>query len=93
MHAVPDAPTAREGVGRYALALGIVAVLCLVVPMIGDVLAALPALAAVILGIIALHRYEARRDARVWPAIIGAALGAIVLFVIVTMFVVTTLFR
>lgn len=92
MPETPEVPRSGTDVSGYALILGIVAVLCALIPMIGDGLATLPALAALVLGFITVRRHETDHTVRVWPAIIGAVLGAITLFVVVSMFLMSELF-
>jgi len=88
----PEVPRSGADVSGYALICGVVAVFCALIPMVGDGLATVPALAALVLGFIAVGRHEADHTLRVWPAIVGAVLGAITLFVVVSMFLMSELF-
>jgi len=92
MPETPEVPRSGTDVSGYALIFGIVAVICALIPMIGDGLATLPAIAALVLGFVTVRRHETDRTTRVWPAIIGAVLGAITLFVVVSMFLMSELF-
>ncbi|MGO2188062.1 MAG: hypothetical protein ACTH4Y_07420 [Microbacterium gubbeenense] len=92
MPETPEVPRSGADVSGFALILGIVATICALIPMIGDGLATLPALAALVLGFITVRRHETDHTVRVWPAIIGAVLGAITLFVVVSMFLMSELF-
>lgn len=92
MPETPEMPRSGADVSSYALIFGLAAVICMLIPVIGDGLAVLPALAALVLGFLAVRRHETDRTVRVWPAMIGAVLGAITLFVVVAMFLMTELF-
>lgn len=92
MRESPEVPRSGADVSSYALIFGLASVICMLIPMIGDGLATLPSLAAVVLGFMAVRRHELDRTVRVWPAIIGAVLGAITLFVVATRFVMAELF-
>lgn len=76
--------------GEYALAFGLIAVACVLIPVIGDVLSAPVAVAAVSFGLIGIWRWDEGRAQRVLPAAVGAALGAISLFAIVFMLIVVS---
>ncbi|WP_114853854.1 hypothetical protein [Brachybacterium sp. YJGR34] len=75
--------------GEYSLALGLGAIVCSLIPVIGDAIAAPLAIAAVVLGVVGIHRYDAGRSSRVLLAALGTALGAIALFLIALMLIVT----
>lgn len=64
-------------VGDYALGLGSVALVCLVVPVIGEPAAALAGLGAVVLGFVALRRHEDGLASGTAPALVGAVLGMV----------------
>lgn len=75
--------------GDYALAFGIAATACVLIPVIGDALSAPVAVLAIIFGLIGIRRWDDGRSHRVLPAAVGAALGVLSLFAVVFMLVVT----
>lgn len=75
--------------GIWALAAAVVSLVLLLIPMIGDI-AALPfGVAAVLLGLVAVRRHDRGVADRAVRGTIGAALGAVVIAVVVTQFLVT----
>ncbi|NHI16299.1 hypothetical protein [Microbacterium excoecariae] len=71
-----DPSRRANGPGLASLALGFVAVLFAVVPVIGELVALAPAVAAVVLGIAGVRRHEQGRASGAWSAVGGAILGA-----------------
>jgi len=69
--------------GGYALTSGVLAVLCALVPVIGDLVAVPLALFAVVLGVIGVGHYDSGRAPRMLPSVLGALLGAIALLLVV----------
>ncbi|WP_105565081.1 hypothetical protein [Microbacterium halophytorum] len=84
-----DAERADRGdaVGPLALACGVLAGVFLLIPVIGDLIAATPAVAALALGAVGIIRHERGRSRRIALAAIGAILGALVLGAIGILFV------
>jgi hypothetical protein len=80
----------RYTVGEYSLTFGLAAVACALIPVIGDLIAAPVAVIALVLGFIGIGRHDAGVAPKVLPAAIGAALGALSLFLVVLMLIVTT---
>ncbi len=66
----------------WALALGIASFAGAFVPAIGEFIAAPAALAAIVLGLIGLRRYETYRVSRAAPAAAGVIMGTIALLVV-----------
>ena len=91
MPETPEMPRSGADVSSGALIFGLAAAICLLIPVIGEGLAVLPALTALVLGFLTVRRHETDRTVRVWPAMIGAVLGAVALFVGVAMFLMTDL--
>ena len=85
MPETPEMPRSGADVSSCALIFGLAAAICLLIP------AVLPALTALVLGFLTVRRHETDRTVRVWPAMIGAVLGAVALFVGVAMFLMTDL--
>ena len=63
--------------GEFALALGIVAVVFLCVPVIGEFVAVPAAAAAMVLGFIGMRRFDTGRSHESRAAIAGLILGAV----------------
>lgn len=87
-----DEPTPgrrRYTAGDYALTFGLAAVACVLIPVIGDVVAAPVAVLAVVFGGIGISRYDAGLAPKVLPAAVGTGLGALSLFLVVLMLIVT----
>lgn len=76
--------------GGYALILGLLAVLCALIPVIGDLVAAPAAVLAVVCGIVGVGHYDAGRAPRMLPSVVGATLGAIALLVTVVSLIATS---
>ena len=76
--------------GGYALSLGILAVLCALIPVIGDYFAVPIAVLAIVLGVIGVGHYDAGRAPRLLPSATGATLGAIALLLTTMSFLATT---
>lgn len=72
----PDTESGRPG--QRALAAGVAAVFGLFVPGIGEFITVPASLAALVLGVVGLRRYE-RGHARAGPPAVGAILGALAL--------------
>lgn len=85
----PSRDPARRSAGDVALAFGLAAVLCALIPGIGDVISAPTAAAAVICGFIGVGHYDAGRTPSVLSAAVGTALGALALFFIAVTFIAT----
>jgi hypothetical protein len=72
-----EAPQTRGNrAGEWALALGLAAVVCGFIPVVGDYLAAPTAVLAITLGFVGIRRHETGRASGVASAIVGAVLGA-----------------
>ena len=69
----------RRSPGDLSLALGLIALLCALIPVIGDVLAVPPGLAAVVLGYLGVSRHDRGLAHRAAAAAAGALLGGIAL--------------
>lgn len=76
--------------GGYALVLGLLAVACALIPVIGDLVAVPVAVIAIICGVIGVGHYDAGRAPRMLPALVGAVLGAIALLVVAVGFIATS---
>ena len=61
---------------------GALAIAFVLIPVIGDLIAALPALIALVLGVVGVTRHEAGRSSRVAWSAVGALLGAVALGII-----------
>lgn len=79
----------RYTAGDYSLTFGLAAVACAAIPAIGDLVAAPVAVAAVVLGLVGIWRWDEGRAPKVLPAAAGASLGALSLFAVVLMLIVT----
>lgn len=66
--------------GGYALAFGVAACMCVLIPVIGDLLAILMAVPAIFAGYVGVGRRDAGRTPGMLSAAIGAGLGACALF-------------
>lgn len=77
-----DPPPARrpDRIGVIAALAGAIAIVFVAVPVIGDVLAAIPAVVA--LGVAGVHWHETGRADRVAGSVVGALLGAIALGIV-----------
>lgn len=80
----------RNQAGEISLCAGIVAVVFCFVPMLGDVVALPAGLLAVVLGVVGVRRSERGLATNFGPSLVGATLGALSVFVVVLMFVVST---
>lgn len=85
----PDATRRRNAAGRAALVCGIVAALAAVVPIVGDVVSAPFAVAALVLGFLGLHRHERGRDPGAAAAVAGTILGGLAVMLILVTLVAT----
>ncbi|MET4100322.1 cadmium resistance protein CadD (predicted permease) [Agrococcus sp. UYP10] len=84
-----DEPPGHRGggwAGEYALVLGVVALVCALVPVVSDLIAGPLGAVAIVLGLVGVRRHQAGRDRRVAPAILGVVLGTLVLCVVAIMF-------
>lgn len=79
----------RREAGEYALTFGLAAVVCALIPVIGDVISAPTAAAAIVFGFIGITHYDAGRTPSIVPAAVGTALGALALFIVALMFIAT----
>ena len=86
--ATPPGP--RNGVGRLALHLGVVAVVTALIPVVGDFIAAPAALTALVLGIVGYLRVETGAATNPIQAITGAILGLSAGLIIFTTYVITS---
>lgn len=79
-----DPPPARrpDRIGVIAALAGAIAIVFVAVPVIGDVLAAIPAVVALALGVAGVHWHETGRADRVAGSVVGALLGAIALGIV-----------
>ncbi|WP_155855484.1 hypothetical protein [Actinotalea ferrariae] len=76
--------------GENAAALGLVALVLVVVPGIGELLAAPLGVAAIVVGLLGVRQYEMRRAPRVAAALAGLALGVLALLAVVFVLVATS---
>ncbi|WP_111467156.1 hypothetical protein [Microbacterium suaedae] len=76
----------HSGVGIAALVLGVVAVLTACVPLLGEILALLPALGAIAFGIVGVRHHETGRAAGAGMAVVGAVLGGFSLAIVGLLF-------
>lgn len=75
-------PFPGDAIGRQSLAVAALALVCTVLPVIGDAISVPVALVALVLGMIGLRRYE-RGTARFrGPAVAGVALSLLSLFAV-----------
>ena len=81
----------RRSVGDHSLALGLAAVVCVAIPVVGDFIAVPAAVLAIVCGLIGIGHYDAGRTSRVTSAAAGAALGALALVVTALVLVATHL--
>ena len=79
----------RRSPGDLSLTLGLIALLCALIPVIGDVLAVPPGIAAVVLGYLGVSRHDRGLEHRAVPAYAGAGLGAIALFIVAVSLIAT----
>jgi hypothetical protein len=79
----------RRSPGDLSLAFGLIALLCALIPVIGDVLAVPPGLAAVVLGYLGVSRHDRGLEHRALPAYVGAGLGGIALFIVAVSLIAT----
>ena len=79
----------RRSPGDLSLALGLIALICVLIPVIGDALAVPPGLAAVALGYAGVSRHDRGIEQRALPAYAGAGLGAIALFLVAVSLIAT----
>lgn len=75
--------------GGYALAFGLLAVLCALVPVIGDVVAVPVAVLAIACGVVGVGHYDAGRAPRMITSVLGSLLGAIALLLVAVSFLAT----
>lgn len=88
-----DSPTRPRSTsaGDYALTFGIAALVCAFIPIIGDFLAVPTGALALVFGSVGIWRHDSGHAPRVAAAAIGTILGAIALFVVSLMLIVTHL--
>lgn len=72
----------RDGVAIAAFLLGLLAVVCALVPVIGEVIALVPSVAAIGLGILGVRRHEQGHAAKAGLAVAGALCGGLSLAII-----------
>lgn len=72
--------------GDAAAAFGLAALVCLVIPVVGDLIALAPALLSIALGLIGMHHHEKGRATRVGTAVAGVLLGALCLLAVAVLF-------
>lgn len=75
--------------GRCALIAGAVALLCALIPVIGDLIAVPMAVLAIVCGIRGVGHHDAGRSPRMMPSVVGALLGAIALLLVVVAWIAT----
>lgn len=63
--------------GGYALSLGLLALLLVLLPVIGDLFSVPLAVLAIGCGIVGVGQYDAGRSPRMLPSVLGAVLGAV----------------
>lgn len=73
--------------GGYALSFGVLAVLCALLPVIGDLIAVPLAVLAIVCGVVGVNHYDADRTPRMLPSLVGAVLGAVALLLLVVSFI------
>lgn len=69
--------------GGYALSFGLLSLLLVLLPVIGDLFSVPLAVAAIGCGIVGVGHHDAGRSPRMLPSVLGAALGAVSLLVTV----------
>ncbi len=79
----------RRSPGDLSFGLGLIALLCALLPVIGDVLALPTGLAAAILGYLGVSRHDRGLEHRVATSYLGAGLGAIALLIVVVSLIAT----
>lgn len=90
---VQDQSPGRSGnpIGNNALILGVVAIACMVIPIIGDFVTVPVAATAITLGLIGLRRHETGRASGALSAVFGVLLGLVALAGALIMFSLTFL--
>lgn len=78
-----------DSAGEYALLLGIAALACAFIPVIGDLITLPVALGAVALGFVGIRRHQHGRAWRAIVATLGIVLGAGALAVVALLFIAT----
>lgn len=82
----PQPPSHRHGwAGQYALAAGVAAIVCALLPGVSDVIAAPLAVLAIVLGLLGVRWHQSGRAPRVASAITGTVLGAVALSIVAVM--------
>jgi hypothetical protein len=76
--------------GELSLPLGIVALLCSFVPVLGEFLATPTGLAAIVLGVVGVLRNERGSATNYGQSLAGATLGILALLIVLFMTAVTT---
>ncbi|GAB3401518.1 hypothetical protein GCM10027515_10240 [Schumannella luteola] len=87
----PQARPRHDVLGVWSLSLAVLAAIMLAVPIIGDALSLPPALAAVIVGFIALRRHETGASPYLVRPLIGTIVGGLAVVVAGMLMVVTAL--
>lgn len=82
-------PVHRGGPGEVSLSMGIIALICSVIPIVGDFLAVPTGLLALVLGVVGVRRSERGVASNFGESLIGATLGTLALFVVLLMFFVS----
>lgn len=89
MREKPAGDRGRHSSGEYALTFGVAAIVCALIPGIGDLISVPTAILAVVCGIVGIGHYDAGRTRSVLPAAVGTALGALALFFVAVVFIAT----
>lgn len=74
----------RNGAGDAALTVGIVAVLCALLPIVGDYVALPVAVLAIVLGGVGYVRTERGTATNPWKAMSGGLLGVVAVLIVFT---------
>jgi hypothetical protein len=82
-------PASPNTPGDLSLPLGILALLCSFVPVLGEFLATPTGLAAIVLGVVGVLRNERGRATNYGQSLIGATLGIMALLIVLLMTAVT----
>ncbi|MGA8047390.1 MAG: hypothetical protein WCA30_14110 [Dermatophilaceae bacterium] len=78
-------PPSRDVLGDWTLTCGVVALVLVLMPVIGDVLAGPVAVVAVVLGVVGLVREHRGGPLHTWRTLVGGLLGAAALLLVVAM--------
>jgi hypothetical protein len=79
-------PSPRNGAGLAALILGVLAIVFIFVPIVGDFIAIPAAIGAVVAGVMGFDRVDQGRATNRGDAVVGGGLGVVALLMTLIMF-------